>query len=57
LLNQAVAIALRDPLVTERFAALGMNVPTQTRDQFSASLKSEAALWSEVIQRGKIVAE
>ena len=57
LLNQALAEALRDPLVIERFAASGLLVPTQTRDQFSASLKSEAALWSEVIQCGKIVAE
>jgi tripartite-type tricarboxylate transporter receptor subunit TctC len=56
-LNQAVAAALHDPAVVERFAALGMLVPTQTRAQFVASLRSEADLWSEVIQRGKIAAE
>ena len=56
-LNQAVTDALRDPLVVERFATLGMLVPTQTIEQFTANLKSEAALWSQVIQRGKIASE
>jgi tripartite-type tricarboxylate transporter receptor subunit TctC len=56
-LNEAVAEGLHDPAVVERFAALGMLVPTQTRAQFVASLRSEADLWSEVIQRGKIAAE
>jgi tripartite-type tricarboxylate transporter receptor subunit TctC len=57
LLDQAVVAALRDPNVIERFAASGLLVPTVTREQFAASLKPEAALWSEIIQRGKITAE
>jgi tripartite-type tricarboxylate transporter receptor subunit TctC len=57
LLNQAVVEALNDTSVAEHFAALGMHVPTQTRDQFIASLGPEADLWSRVIARGKIVSE
>jgi len=56
-LDHAVIDALRDPGVVERFATLGMLAPTQTREQFSASLRSEAALWSEIIQRGNIATE
>ena len=56
-LDQAVTKALNDPIVAERFAALGMNVPTQTREQFSASLRTEAVLWSEIIQRRKIAVD
>jgi tripartite-type tricarboxylate transporter receptor subunit TctC len=56
-LNQAIVEALSDTTVVERFAALGMLVPTQTREQFVASLSAEADLWSQVIQRGKIVIE
>ena len=57
LLNQAVAGALRDPVVVERFAALGMVVPTQTREQFTTSLRPEADLWSQIIRLGKIAIE
>jgi tripartite-type tricarboxylate transporter receptor subunit TctC len=56
-LNQAVIDALSDSTVVEHFAALGMRVPTQTREQFIASLTSESDLWSEVIRRGKIAIE
>jgi len=57
LLNQAVVEALNDPTAVEQFAALGMHVPTQTKEQFVASLGPEADLWSQVIARGKIVGE
>jgi tripartite-type tricarboxylate transporter receptor subunit TctC len=57
LLNEAAAEALSDPVVVERFAALGMLVPTQTREQFAASLGPEAELWAQVIRRGKIAIE
>jgi tripartite-type tricarboxylate transporter receptor subunit TctC len=57
LLDQAATAALRDPNVVERFTALGLLVPIQTREQFVASLKPEAALWSEIVQRGKIIGE
>src|SRR5262245_63016333 len=56
-LDQAVVEALSDPTVVERFAALGLLVPTQTREQFAASLKPEAVSWSEIVRRGKIVGE
>jgi tripartite-type tricarboxylate transporter receptor subunit TctC len=56
-LNQAIVETLSDTTVVERFAALGMLVPTQTREQFVASLSAEADLWSQIIQRGKIVIE
>ena len=57
LLDQAATAALRDPNVVERFTALGLLLPMQTREQFVASLKPEAALWSEIVQRGKIIGE
>jgi tripartite-type tricarboxylate transporter receptor subunit TctC len=57
LLNQAVLEALRDSIVVERFAALGMLVPTQTREQFASSLGSEAEQWAQIIRRGKIAIE
>ena len=57
LLNQAVVEALNDATVVEQFAGLGMQVPTQTRDQFVASLGPEAEMWSHVIARGKIAGE
>ena len=56
-LNQAIVETLSDTTVVERFAALGMLVPTQTREQFVASLSAEADLWSQIIERGKIVIE
>jgi tripartite-type tricarboxylate transporter receptor subunit TctC len=54
LLHLAVAEALGDAAVAERFAALGLLVPQETREQFADSLKPEAALWLEIIQRGNI---
>jgi tripartite-type tricarboxylate transporter receptor subunit TctC len=56
-LNHAVAGALADPVVVERFAALGLVVPTQTREQFTTSLRPEAELWSQIIRLGKITME
>jgi tripartite-type tricarboxylate transporter receptor subunit TctC len=57
LLNQAVIDALRGSTVAERLAALGMRVPTQTREKFAASLVAEAQVWSEVIRRGNVAVE
>jgi tripartite-type tricarboxylate transporter receptor subunit TctC len=56
-LNHAVAGALADPAVIDRFAALGLVVPTQTREQFTTSLVAEAELWSQIIRLGKITME
>ena len=41
----------------ERFTALGMLVPDLSRQQFAASLKSEAEQWQETVQRGQITIE
>ena len=57
LLDQAVIEALSDPAIVERFATMGLRVPTQTREQFTASLRPEALLWSEIVQRGNIAGE
>jgi tripartite-type tricarboxylate transporter receptor subunit TctC len=54
LLHQVAAEALDDGVVAERFAALGMLIPQETREQFAASLRPEADLWLQTIQRGKI---
>ena len=56
-IEAALAEALQDKTVMERFAALGMIVPAETREQFTASLKAEAELWSQTIQRGRITVE
>jgi tripartite-type tricarboxylate transporter receptor subunit TctC len=57
MLGRAVAEAQRTDAVKERFAVLGMLAPEQTRPQFAASVKAEAALWREIVQRGKITLE
>jgi tripartite-type tricarboxylate transporter receptor subunit TctC len=56
-LNRAVGEALNDPSAAAHFAALGMSVPTQTREQFTTSLGPEAELWADLIQRGNIRVE
>jgi len=56
-LNRAVGEALKDPSTAAHFAALGMSVPTQTREQFTTSLGPEAELWADLIQRGNIRVE
>jgi tripartite-type tricarboxylate transporter receptor subunit TctC len=56
-LAQAVAEAQKTDTVKERFAVLGMLSPEQTRPQFAASIKAEADLWREIVQRGKITLE
>lgn len=56
-LAQAVAEAQRTDTVKERFSVLGMLTPDQTRPQFAASVSAEAALWREIVQRGRITLE
>jgi tripartite-type tricarboxylate transporter receptor subunit TctC len=56
-LTRTVTDTLGDAGVRERFAALGMVVPTQTREQFITSLSFEADLWSAIIRRGNIAIE
>jgi tripartite-type tricarboxylate transporter receptor subunit TctC len=56
-LAAAVVEAQKTPLVTDRFAKLGMLVPELSRAQFAASLKPEAAQWHETVQRGHITLE
>jgi tripartite-type tricarboxylate transporter receptor subunit TctC len=56
-LDAALAKALRDPTVIERFRSLGMLIPSETREQFGAELTSEAELWSQTIRQGKITIE
>ena len=56
-LARAVAEAQKTDSVKERFAVLGMLSPEQTRPQFAASVSAEAALWREIVQRGKITLE
>jgi tripartite-type tricarboxylate transporter receptor subunit TctC len=53
-LARAVAEAQQTAPVRERFNDLGMLVPDQSRQAFAASIKAEAALWRETVQRGKI---
>jgi tripartite-type tricarboxylate transporter receptor subunit TctC len=56
-LARAVAEAQKTATVKERFTVLGMLAPEQTRQQFAASVKAEADLWRETVQRGRITLE
>ena len=56
-LAQAVFEAQSTVLVQKRFTTLGMLVPKLSRQQFAASLKSEAEFWHETVERGKISIE
>ncbi len=53
-LRDAVEKALQEPILLERYKTLGLLVPKDSPEQFAASLRSEAALWSEVVKRGHI---
>jgi len=57
LLDEALVEALGSSAVAEQYAALGVQVPTQTREQFIASLGPEAAGWAEIIRRANITLE
>jgi len=50
----AVFEAQKTEAVRDRFAALGMLVPNQSRQQFAASLPAEAKFWRETVERGHI---
>ena len=56
-LRQALHEALSSPAVVDRFSAMGLVAALETREEFVTSLHAQAALWSEVIQRGKIAIE
>ena len=56
-LAQAVAEAQKTSAVNEWFTVMGMLTPEQSRRQFAASVKAEAELWRETVQRGKITLE
>jgi tripartite-type tricarboxylate transporter receptor subunit TctC len=56
-LAAAVAEAHRTEAVRTRFNALGMLVPDLTRRAFAESIKTEAGLWRETVQRGRITLE
>lgn len=53
-LAAAVSEAQQTKLVTDRFATMGMLVPHETRQQFAASIKAEAAVWQETARRAHI---
>jgi tripartite-type tricarboxylate transporter receptor subunit TctC len=56
-LRFAVQEALKEPIVIERFKALGLTLPKESPDQFAAGLKAEATLWSETVKKGGIKLE
>jgi tripartite-type tricarboxylate transporter receptor subunit TctC len=56
-LAQAVAEAQQTDVVKARFTTLGMLAPAQARRQFADTVKAEADLWRETVQRGKITLE
>jgi tripartite-type tricarboxylate transporter receptor subunit TctC len=55
--RQALAQALGDPVLADRFTAMGLLRPQQTREDFVISLSAQAALWSQIIARVQIVIE
>jgi tripartite-type tricarboxylate transporter receptor subunit TctC len=56
-LAQLISEAQNSALVQERFAKLGMLVPSLSRQQFAASLQPQAEFWRETVERGKISIE
>jgi len=56
-LAQAVAEAQQTDVVKDRFNVMGMLASYQSRRQFAETVKTEAALWREIVQRGKITLE
>jgi tripartite-type tricarboxylate transporter receptor subunit TctC len=56
-LAEAVAEAQQTDVVKERFNVLGMLASGQSRREFAESVKAEADLWREIVQRGKITLE
>jgi tripartite-type tricarboxylate transporter receptor subunit TctC len=56
-LAQAVAEAQQTETVKNRFNVLGMLASGQSRRQFAESVRAEADLWREIVQRGKITLE
>lgn len=56
-LREAVLAALREPNVIERYKTLGLVIPKESPEQFAASLKAEAALWSDTVKKGNITVE
>ncbi len=56
-IRDAVQAALREPNVIERYKTLGFAIPKETPEQFAASLKAEAALWSDTVKKGNITVE
>ena len=56
-LAKSISEAQNTALVQERFAKLGMLVPSLSRQQFAASLKPQAQFWRETVERGEISIE
>jgi tripartite-type tricarboxylate transporter receptor subunit TctC len=56
-IREAVLAALREPNVIERYKALGLVIPKESPGQFAASLKAEAAQWSDTVKKGNIAVE
>lgn len=54
ILQEAIAEGLKDPTLIDRFKALGMIVPSGSREDFMNTIKSEAAIWRETIEKGGI---
>jgi tripartite-type tricarboxylate transporter receptor subunit TctC len=56
-IREAVVAALREPNVIARYKALGLVIPKETPEQFAASLKGQAATWSDTVKKGDITVE
>jgi tripartite-type tricarboxylate transporter receptor subunit TctC len=53
-LHRAATTALQEPIVATRFKTMGMLIPNGTPAQFAATLKPQAELWQQTIERGRI---
>jgi len=56
-LNGEIVKTLRDPQITERLAAQGIEVVPSTPDEFQALMKSHLAKWARVVAAAGIKPE
>lgn len=56
-LHKALALAVQDPTIKERFAAVGAETELTSPEEFAARIRDDFDRWSDVIKRAGIAAQ